>query len=860
MAKPPPTVQTLLQENRELRARLEESDSTLRAIREGEVDALVVEGAAGPRLFTLQGLDAEQTRFRSEMLARVSDAVIAVDAEERITFLNAAAERLYGVRSDDVLGCTFTEMFTPHWPSAEAEITMRTALRERGEWRGELIHRAPDGRERHVEMSTTALRDPDGAGTGYIKVIRDILDRKKLEEEKADALRLLDTLLTRAPVGFAYFDRDLRYVRINERLAEMDGISVAAHLGRTVGEIVPTLEGAVREATERILATGEAVLHHEFSGETALAPGATRYWNESWYPVHGEGGEIVGFGAVVEEITERKQAEEAQRQSRERILLASEAAQMGFWSWRPDEDSVLWETQYPYRILGVPLGSPPVTAARFVAEFIHPDDRPIFEQAVAQTLEAREPFAFVGRIRRSDGEARWLEFTSKRDAAENGRATRIIGTVQDITDRLLKAEALRASEEQFRALAGQLEHVVKERTEELVQSQDRLRALATMLNLTEQRERKRLADELHDYLTQLLVLGLLNLGQMKRIGLPPKAVEKVQETEGVLTQALTYSRTLMAELSPPVLQEHGLPAGLKWLGEQMQRQGLMVLVEIGNASTGSLSNDCAVLLFQSVRELLMNALKHAGCQHVYIRLQEGERRLCIEVRDDGVGFDLAAAGCSTTAMSSKFGLFSIRERMTALGGWFDLQSAPGEGTTATLMLPVDSTSEPSSELQVLSAELSDQGRNSGPRTPNSNLHQQDAKICVLLVDDHAMVRQGLRTVLDAYPDVEVVGEACNGEEAVAFVERVQPSIVVMDINMPKMNGIDATAAIVSRYPGTVVIGLSVQAGGANEEAMKHAGAALLLTKEAAVDELYRVIRETLGAKLKGTALGAGLDK
>lgn len=199
------------------------------------------------------------------------------------------------------------------------------------------------------------------------------------------------------------------------------------------------------------------------------------------------------------------------------------------------------------------------------------------------------------------------------------------------------------------------------------------------------------------------------------------------------------------------------------------------------------------------------------------------------------------------AMSSKFGLFSIRERMQALGGSIEVQSAPGAGTTATLRLPL-AGSQARGERREASGAVrgADEGTGVASVSPASSpTPPASANIRVLLVDDHAMVRQGLRSLLDSYPDVEVVGEACNGEEAVAFVERVQPSIVVMDINMPKMNGIDATAAIVSRYPGTVVIGLSVQAGGENEVAMKHAGAALLLTKEAAVDDLYRTIREAL---------------
>lgn len=114
---------------------------------------------------------------------------------------------------------------------------------------------------------------------------------------------------------------------------------------------------------------------------------------------------------------------------------------------------------------------------------------------------------------------------------------------------------------------------------------------------------------------------------------------------------------------------------------------------------------------------------------------------------------------------------------------------------------------------------------------------------VLLVDDHAMVRQGLRSVLESYQDIEVVGEACDGEEAIAFAERMQPTVVLMDINMPKMNGVESTAEIISRHPNIAVIGLSAHAGEANEEAMKRSGGAMILTKEAAVDKLYRAIRQ-----------------
>ena len=117
---------------------------------------------------------------------------------------------------------------------------------------------------------------------------------------------------------------------------------------------------------------------------------------------------------------------------------------------------------------------------------------------------------------------------------------------------------------------------------------------------------------------------------------------------------------------------------------------------------------------------------------------------------------------------------------------------------------------------------------------------------VLLVDDHAMVRQGLRSVLDAYDDLQVVAEARDGEEAVKLVGDLHPRVVVMDINMPKMNGIDATTYIKDHWPETTVIGISINTRDGNSEAMKRAGAAAVLPKDTAVDQLHDAIVQEVG--------------
>ncbi len=430
---------------------------------------------------------------------------------------------------------------------------------------------------------------------------------------------------------------------------------------------------------------------------------------------------------------------------------------------------------------------------------------------------------------------------------EIGVAQAIASTVATAVERKRAEAALRESEERLRALTMHLEQIVTDRTQELTQSQDRLRALATELNLTEQRERKRLAMELHDHLAQMLVLCRLKLGQSKRIaGVVPECQRLIQQTEDVLNEALTYTRTLVADLAPPVLHDFGLPAALKWLADYMERHELAVALEMEDGESVVLPENQAVLLFQSVRELLMNASKHAdtGAATVAVRRREG--LLEIEVRDEGKGMDPGAA--DVHPRSAKFGLFSIRERMRAMGGDFVVDSAPARGTTATLTLPLSTVSPPRVDGSPVNGEPADRPVGSPDLSTLTTDHfkaRHTNKVRVLLVDDHAMVRQGLRSVLDGYPDVEVVGEAADGLEAIALAERFLPAVVVMDVNMPRMGGTEATARIKERRPHTIVIGLSVQANGEAQEAMRKAGAAMLLTKEAAVDRLYEAIRDSL---------------
>jgi signal transduction histidine kinase len=236
-------------------------------------------------------------------------------------------------------------------------------------------------------------------------------------------------------------------------------------------------------------------------------------------------------------------------------------------------------------------------------------------------------------------------------------------------------------------LNAELEERVERRTRDVVESHTRLRALASELTLSEQRERKRLAGELHDYLAQMLALGRMKISQFRpKLASIPEAAAPIGEIDDLFKNALSYTRSLMAKLSPPVLDELGLPAALTWLAEQMPLHGLAVEVRLA-AEKVSLPDDQAVLIFQSVRELLINVVKHAGVSHATVSLRIDEQnRLCVDVEDAGLGFDVTAL--ESKSAGEHFGLFSVRERMEAMGGSLAMRSRVGQGTTITLALPL----------------------------------------------------------------------------------------------------------------------------------------------------------------------------
>lgn len=308
---------------------------------------------------------------------------------------------------------------------------------------------------------------------------------------------------------------------------------------------------------------------------------------------------------------------------------------------------------------------------------IHPDDHAVIFKRRDQFERNRDNVKLDEHIEyrliRKDGGLRWVSDCGVLVTDAEGAPLYFLGILRDVTE-------LRRVEEELRRSNEVLEKTVAERTA-------RLRRLADELALSEQRERKRLSDFLHDDLQQVLVAAKF---ACEALAADPPAVSRAEGTRrlcGLLAEALVKTRSVSRELVPPLLYMVGLvPALRQMAGQMLQRNGLLVEVEAEDVPDG-LTEAVRFALFQSVRELLLNVVKHADTVKATVRVAQPGRRFEISVADGGKGFD-AEAALSGNGLKNGYGLYRISERVAAMGGRLSFRSSPGHGAVVTLTVPL----------------------------------------------------------------------------------------------------------------------------------------------------------------------------
>jgi PAS domain S-box-containing protein len=686
-----------------------------------------------------------------------------------------------------------------HWPS------------DRGSW---IVRAAP-------------VKDSTGKVIGAIEMAHDITGRKRSEEALKQRDAVLEAFFEASPGILNIVDENLRYIKTDKLTPTYFGLDRQTIVGKAGEDLVPDFIRDHGAMMKQVIETGRPELNLEVKSPMPSRPGEITYWRASYFPVP-----LLekkqGLGIIGLEITDIKKAEETLRDSEERLRSLAENVPCVLMRFDRQFRIVYLNSQNNrYNAISVESLLGRTNREAGMPEKLCDQWEAAIERVFCTGSQEEMEFEFAG-----PSGMRWFALRFAPEFGPDHDVRYVLGVSSDITERKQAEENLRRAKEE-------LETRVQERTKELALRARQLRALAGELTISEQRERKRLASLLHDHLQQLLVGAKFRLTILGNKVEDDGINQATREIEELIDESIKSSRSLTAELSPPILHDAGLNAGLEWLGRRMaDTQGLLVALKI--TQIDSLPEDLTILLFEAVRELLFNVAKHAKTSSASIKVERIEDILKIAVSDNGIGFDPAALPPAGEA-GRGFGIFSLRERVELFGGSLEIDSAPGRGSRFVIAMPLTHIQSKPEEKSELPKEII-------PKLiPKS---YSGRKIRVVLADDHAVVRQGIANLLEDEWDMEVVGTAADGQEAVKLAAKLLPDVILMDMNMPKLNGVEATRLIHAELSEIRIIGLSMFEEAEKARAMRDAGAVNYLTKSGPAEELIVAIRKAVGRPQK----------
>ena len=647
--------------------------------RQGRADVIVsLTGSLAPggRIFRVAAMDVtEQRRVEAaarekhedlERIFNLSHDLLAIAGNEgRFHRVNPAFERVLGYSLERITSCDFLTFVHPD--DRDATLAAIDRLRA-GEEVMDFTNRylCADGSCCWLEWRVT----PYGDGLQCCRA-RDITARKKAEGALRESEERLRLFIAHAPMGIAMFDREMRYIAASDRWRLNHGLE-----GDVIGlchyDLFPDMPENWREAHRRGL-RGERLKQDE---DFYVCPDGSPCWIKwdmrPWYLSDGQvGGILIG----VEDITASKEAADALRRSEEKFRSIVESSPTAMYLYQLGDDGRLYLTD-ANQAADHELG---INHARLIG-------KPL-EQAFPGLVETGVPTMYVAVAK---GELGIQKFEIGYDNSgifgyydvtvfQTNPGT-IAVVFMDISERRKVQLALEKNQEE-------LEARVQKRTELLKARTLQLRALAVDLSYAEEREQRRIANLIHEDLQQNLVAALVNLGLLKSRFNGQAEVDEFSHIEGILKDSVTTARSLTSELSPPVLQQCGLAAALRWLrtwcGEKYAMDVIVEAEEDANPNP-----EVSVSLFRCVRELLFNIVKHAGVREAGLRMWKTDEGIVkIEVSDAGCGFDPDEVRAREGSVGG-FGLFSIRERLEWLGGGFEIDSSPGKGSRLTLWVPL----------------------------------------------------------------------------------------------------------------------------------------------------------------------------
>jgi len=555
---------------------------------------------------------------------------------------------------------------------------------------------------------------------------------KALRESEARYRGLFENMLD----GFAFcrmiFDElgrpaDFVYLEVNGAFGRLTGLKDVK--GKKVSEAIPGIKESNPELFEiygRVALTGQS---EKF--EIKVKPLGI------WLSISVYSPEREYFVAVFDNITERKLAEEKLQKTNDNLALSVRERTedqlltlktlSGEIAERQRTEQLLRQSEERYREVVEDLTE---TINRFNADGIltfvnevfcrvfgkssdellgsrwqpwaFPADLPFIEEKL-RTLSPSNPVVVIeNRIYSTSGTIRWMQFVNRGFFDREGRLIETQAVGRDITER-------KQAEQVLAGIRDELEQQVRERTQSLTESNLQLQremderqqienellhknkmleSMAIELSLAEERERDRIAGELHDQVGQRLIFGKIKLGALASQLQNDNCIKEVEELERIIDHSIQDIRTLTFQLRPPLLASAGLEAALHWLGEEFQEKYGPQLSFNDDGKKKPMRYEARSTVFQAAREMLLNTVKHADATRIGIAIKREADLLQVCISDDGRGFDLAEDRAKKSSAGG-FGLINVQRRIEHLGGNIRIESRPGNGTCVTIIVPLD---------------------------------------------------------------------------------------------------------------------------------------------------------------------------
>jgi len=735
------------------------------------------------------------------------DPLVTISAAGKITDVNEATIKVTGVPREELVGTDFLDYFTE---PEKARAGYKKVFTDGFVTDYPLTIRSKDGRLTDVLYNASVYKDSHGNVLGVFAAARDVTVLKQAEAElrrHRDNLEALvkertaelQMILDSVPAMIFYKDKKNNFIRVNKAFENAMGLPIHALEGKSLFDIYPkdTAEAYWKDDLE-IINSGKNNLGiiepmKSASGLKMVQTDKVPYFDKS--------GKIAGIIGFSIDITERKRAEDALRQSELLLKRSQKLAHLGSWELDIATGQLIWSDEV-YDIFGF---KPQEFAATYKAflETVHPDDRAAVHSLYSRSLgDSTNGYEIEHRIiKKSTGDVRIVYEKCEHIRDSSGKVIRSAGMVHDVTElRKLQArekealaiataartamDSLQAMGEgvmlmdmngcilsinpAFEQLSGYNKNKMlgrplidllpimlkeEERTKaleifraalegkeaslppttfiskqgnpvpvmpaltfirttsgnptamvltvrdiseiramqkNLEENYDRMRILAEKLASTEERERYRLSAQIHDTVIQTLALSNIKLGALLKeltASGTKKSIEEVTALRVTIKDAISESRSLMAELTPPLLYELGLGPALNDLAQKLQAKHNIPIRVNDDQNAKHLDRSIQAIIFQAIRELIMNALKHAGQCNITVTLARDNNQLRACVEDNGYGFIVPEEGRFQFRAGGGFGLFFIRERLELIGGSISINSRPGSGASISLCVP-----------------------------------------------------------------------------------------------------------------------------------------------------------------------------